>query len=184
MILNRAFYERDTEIVAKELLGKIIVRVYGKFLLKGKIVETEAYYGKEDPASRVYYGKPKYVVELMKGEVGRALVYNVHNNWLLNVVAHEKNKVGAVLIRSIKPIAGIKIMMKNRKIENISNLTNGPGKLTKAFLIDKSFNNIDLTNEESILKIIDNKEKLEIKSSKRIGVSKDLDRNLRFFIQK
>lgn len=182
-ILKKDFYERDTKKVAKELLGKILIRRLNNKFLSGKIVETEAYYGCEDPASRVSFGSPKFCVELMQGEVGKVLIFCVHNNWLLNIIAHKKNKVGAILIRAIKPMNGIEIMQKNRKVKNLKNLTNGPGRLTKALAIDKSLNGIDITNFNSKISISYNKENFEICEDKRIGVSKDLEIPLRFFIK-
>lgn len=184
-ILKRKFFERDPKIVAKELLGKAIVRKIDGKILSGKIVETEAYYGKNDPASRAHYGKPKYVVELMKGLPGKLLIYMVHSNWLLNVVAHPKRKVGAVLIRAVEPLEGIDEMLKNRKVKRIKELTNGPGKLTKALKIDKSLNGVDVTNENSSLIFVDYQKipKKYIGESFRIGVKKDLKVKLRFFIK-
>ncbi len=183
-ILPRNFYERKAEKVAKDLLGKILIRKINSKILSGKIVEAEAYYGKEDPASRAYIGRPKYVVKLLYDEPGKVLIYNVHANWLFNIVAHEKGKAGAVLIRAIEPIEGIEDMIKNRKIKNIFKLTNGPGKLTKALKINKELNGIFVTNIESPIIIIEGmNEKIEICSSHRIGVSKDLKKKLRFFIK-
>lgn len=183
-VLSKNFYERKTEEVAKDLLGKILVRKINSRILSGKIVETEAYYGKEDPASRAYFGRPRYVVELLYDEPGKALIYNVHANWLFNIVAHEKLKAGAILIRAIEPIDGIEDMIKNRKVKNIFKLTNGPGKLTKALKINKELNGIFVTENESPIIIIEGmKEEIEICSSYRIGVSKDLKKKLRFFIK-
>lgn len=182
-ILNKKFYERDPAIVAKELLGKILVRKFGREKLAGKIVETEAYYGKEDPASRAHLGWPKYCVKLLYDKPGKALIYNVHNNWLFNIVAHKKGKAGAVLIRALEPLEGIEIMKNNRKELDVKRLTNGPGKLTKAFGITKELNGIYVTSKKSEIFIVDNKEKFEICSSHRIGVTKDLKKKLRFFIK-
>jgi len=182
-VLPKDFYERDPALVAKELLGKILVRRLGSEVLSGKIVETEAYYGKNDPASRAYTGR-KIFNELMFLDVGKAFIYMVHANWLLNIVAHLKNDVGAVLIRAIEPLEGIEIMRKNRKVEDIRNLTSGPGKLTKALAITKEQNGIDVTEISSELTIAEGKmESFEIETSHRIGVKNDLPRELRFFIK-
>ena len=182
-VLPKDFYERDPALVAKELLGKILVRRLGSEVLSGKIVETEAYYGKNDPASRAYTGR-KIFNELMFLDVGKAFIYMVHANWLLNIVAHLKNDVGAVLIRAIEPLEGIEIMRKNRKVEDIRNLTSGPGKLTKALAITKEQNGIDVTEISSELTIAESKmESFEIGTSHRIGVKNDLPRGLRFFVK-
>ena len=182
-ILKRKFYERDTKSVAKDLLGKILARKIGNELLLGKIVETEAYYGKEDPASRAYSGKPKFVVKLLASKPGLSLVYMVHANWLFNVVAHETEKIGAVLIRAIEPLKGVEIMKKNRKSKSFVELTNGPGKLTQSLKINNSHNGIDLTKKGEIFILENKKENFEIGSGKRIGVTKDLEEDLRFFIK-
>lgn len=183
-ILSRRFYERDPSLVAKSLLGKVLVRKIDSRVLSGKIVETEAYYGEEDPASRAYYGRPKFCIKLMHEKSGLTLIYMVHNNWLLNFVAHEKDKTGAVLIRAIEPLQGIEIMRINRRVNNLYHLTNGPGKLTKALVITKELNGIDVTDEKSELIVgEEKKEKFKVSSSHRIGVRKDLPQELRFFIK-
>jgi DNA-3-methyladenine glycosylase len=182
-ILQRKFYEKDPATVAKELLGKTLVRKINSEILSGKIVETEAYYGEKDPASRAYKGKMKFN-ELMYAQPGRTFIYMVHGNWLLNVVAHPRGEVGAVLIRAIEPIQGTHTMKKNRNIKDIYNLTSGPGKLAKALAVTKELNGIDITKKESKLIITKGKnEKFEVSSSHRIGVRKDLPQKLRFFIK-
>jgi DNA-3-methyladenine glycosylase len=116
-------------------------------------------------------------------EPGKVLIYNVHNNWLFNIVAHEKGKVGAVLVRAIEPLNGIEEMRKNRKVKDLHDLTNGPGKLTKALNITKDLNGIFVTDEKSEIVVLDNKLNFVLGSSKRVGVTKDLPFNLRFFVK-
>ncbi len=145
------------------------------------IVETEAYYGEKDPASRAYNGLKLYN-KAMWSLPGNLFIYNVHKYWMFNIVAHYPNEVGAVLIRAVEPLTGIEEMMKNRQIDDIYQLTNGPGKLTIAFNIDNSLNEIDITSEKSRIHIVKYKTDFKIASSKRIGVKKDLKRNMRFFI--
>ena len=172
---------RDPEMVSRELLGKRLIRRFGGKVLEGIIVETEAYYGLDDPASRAYHGIKNYN-KLMWREPGRAFIYNVHKYWMFNIVAHNPEKIGAVLIRAIEPTNGIEIMKKNRPVRKIFDLTSGPGKLTVSLKIDKSLNGAAVTSSESGILIADNKMKFEIGSSHRIGVKKDLDMKLRFFI--
>ena len=181
-ILPKEFYKRDPKRVSKELLGKIFLRKLDDIVLEGIIVETEAYYGSDDPASRAYHGLKNYN-KLMWREAGIAFIYNVHKYWMFNVVAHEPDKIGAVLIRAIEPKKGIEIMRKNRPVRKLIDLTNGPGKLTVAYRIDKSLNGIAVTSNKSKIVIIDNKIEFKIGSSYRIGVKKDLDCKLRFFIK-
>lgn len=177
-ILPKNFYKKDPTIVAKKLLGKFLVRFLNSKTLIGKIVETEAYYSKDDPAFR-----KDFLSKIIKYTLGTAFIYMVHANWLLNIIAY-KEIFGGVLIRSIEPIKGIEEMMKNRGIKDISKLTNGPGKLTKALKITKDLNGIDVSKKGSKLIICSyKKENFEIKSSHRIGVKKDLEKKLRFFIK-
>ncbi|MEM2105400.1 MAG: DNA-3-methyladenine glycosylase [Candidatus Bathyarchaeia archaeon] len=182
-VLQRSFYERDPALVASELLGKILIRKLDSKILSGRIVETEAYYGEKDPASKAHKGRKKFN-EPMFLDVGKAFIYMVHGNWLLNIVAHPKGDVGAVLIRALEPLNGIGIMQDNRNAKSLYKLTSGPGMLTKALVITKELNGVDVTEAGNPLFIVDSKEKcFEIGSSRRIGVKADLPQNLRFFIK-
>ncbi len=181
-ILPREFYERDPETVAKELLGKKLIRKLDKNFLEGMIVETEAYYGLHDPASRAYHGIKNYN-KSMWNEPGIAFIYNVHKYWMFNIVAHKPNQIGAVLIRAMEPTKGMEVMKKNKPVKKLFDLTNGPGKLTIALKINKSLNGVPVTSCESKIVITNTKMKFEIGSSHRIGVRKDLERKLRFFIK-
>jgi len=181
--LSKDFYERNPASVAKDLLGKVLVRKVGSKVLSGKIVETEAYYGGNDPASRAYRGRKRFN-ELMFMDVGKTFIYMVHANWLLNIVAHLKGGVGAVLIRAVEPKEGIETMRSNRNVKRLRDLTNGPGKLTKALAITKELNGIDVTERGSQIVVMEGeKEGFEICPSHRIGVKMDLPQELRFFIK-
>jgi DNA-3-methyladenine glycosylase len=181
-ILPRKFYSRDPELVARGLLGKTLIRKVRENVMEGTIVETEAYYGLEDPASRAYHGIKNYN-RSMWGDPGTAFIYNVHRYWMFNVVAHDPGKVGAVLIRALEPKKGINAMKLNRQVKQVYSLTNGPGKLTVALKIDKSLNGVEVTSTDSQVTIVNNKTRFIIKSSNRIGVAEDLERELRFFIK-
>jgi len=168
-MLSRSFYARDSEIVARELLGKILVRKIGNKIFKSKIVETEAYYGTEDPASRACKGGD--LRKVMKNRAGTMLVYGIHNNWLINFITGKKGIAEAVLLRALEPL-------------NFSERCKGPGLLCKALKINKDFHKKDICKcKELWVENIKNKEKFEIKSSHRIGVSSDLSKKLRFFIK-
>ena len=181
-ILPKRFYEHDPAIVATGLLGNVLSRKLKGTVLEGMIVETEAYYGLTDPASRAYLGIKNYN-EPMWGEPGKSFVYNVHKYWMFNVVAHEANAIGAVLIRALEPIRGIALMKVNRPVDNIFELTNGPGKLTISLQIDKKFNGTPLTSSTSEIFVTRNETEFDIGNSPRIGVTRDLERHLRFFIK-
>ena len=181
-VLTKRFYARDTADVARDLLGKKLVRRLGIGSLEGLIVETEAYYGVDDPASRAYRGRKRYNA-VMFGEPGRLFVYNVHRYWMLNFVAHEPGKVGAVLIRAIEPTLGIEAMRASRLVNEDTDLTTGPGKLTMALNVDRSLNGLPVTDETHPVHVLDNHLDFEVGRSNRIGVTKDLSEKLRFYMK-
>lgn len=181
--LGRSFYRRDTATVARELLGKTIVRRLGQHVLTGRIVETEAYYGDKDPASRAYKGRKNYNSPMFD-DPGRLFIYMVHSWWLLNIAAHEPREVGAVLVRALEPIEGIPVMEDNRGVTDLYNLTSGPGKLTKALNVTKDLHGLDVTEGSAELMIVDEgPEEFQTATSHRIGVTRDLPRELRFYIR-
>ena len=181
--LERPFYERDTAEVAKSLLGKIIVRKLGLpgciSTLAGYIIETEAYGYRDDPASHAFSGlRPRNSV--MFGDVGRLYVYFVYGkHFCANVTARKNDtEAGAVLIRSILPLAGQAIMNKNRKYSK--NLTTGPGRTTEAMSITLADNGLDVTKETSTISIHHGLDIADFSASTRVGVSKAIDRPWRY----
>jgi DNA-3-methyladenine glycosylase len=180
--LEHDFYERDPADVARALLGKTLVRRLGSDRLEGVIVETEAYYGEGDPASRAFKGLKSYN-DVMWGDPGRLFVYNVHRYWMLNFVAHRPGGVGGVLVRAIEPTEGVDRMLLNRPAEKLTDLTNGPGKLSVALAIDKSLNGLKATDEESPVYVLHSDPETETTSSHRIGVTRDLPEKLRFYVK-
>ena len=175
-ILPRRFYVSDTKKVARDLLGKTLVRKVGKRVLSGIIIETEAYKGKNDPASHSSRKKTERN-KIMFGEVGHAYVYFTYGmHYCFNVVAKkEEDESGAVLIRAIQPIQGIKHMIKNRKTNVVSNLANGPGKLTQAMQITLKEYNLDLTKNSSLF-IVDGEKPAKIIAKPRIGIKTGIDK--------
>ena len=169
-ILPKKFYQRDTVIVAKNLLGKKLVRRVGNYEMSGIITETEAYRHKDDPASHAFK-KMTDRNSIMFGEVGMAYVYFTYGmHYCFNVVAkNDKISAGAVLIRGINPEKGIKRMQLNRGENNLENLTNGPAKLTQALEITKDHYGIDLTKKSQIY-IEEGIENKKIKKSNRVGI--------------
>ena len=181
-LLFPSFYSRDPAVVARGLLGKRLVRVLNGDALEGTIVETEAYYGAEDPASRAFHGRKNYN-RLMWGEPGRIFIYNVHKYWMLNIVAHEPDEIGAALIRAIEPTRGIESMLSNRPVKEPRSLTSGPGKLTLALGIDKASHGASVLSPGSEIRILDAASDPVIGTSRRIGVTRDLDRDIRFYVE-
>ncbi len=181
-ILPPSFYSRDPAAVARELLGKRLIRILNGESLEGTIVETEAYFWAGDPASRAFHGRKNYN-RLMWGEPVRVFIYNVHKYWMLNVVAHEAGEIGAVLIRAIEPTRGIGSMLSNRPVKEPRALTSGPGKLTIALGIDKGSHGASVLGSGSEIRILDAASDPVIGTSRRIGVTRDLDRDLRFYVE-
>jgi DNA-3-methyladenine glycosylase len=187
--LPREFYLKETREVAKKLLGKVLVRETKGGFMRGKIVETEAYYGENDPASHAFRGRKTKRNEVMWGKPGKAYVYFTYGmHFLLNIVTEEEGKPRAVLIRALEPLEGIEIMKKNRKISNMSNtenLTNGPAKLTQAFCITSKENKADVTSPREKLRIEfgENVPERNIIAARRIGIIKGKEKELRFYIK-
>ena len=181
--LPREFYSKDTVTVAKNLLGKRIVRKIGRNEVSGIITETEAYRHKDDPASHAFR-KITERNKAMFGDVGMAYVYFTYGMYYcFNVVArHPKIKAGAVLIRAIEPEKGVKIMQKNRKITNLKNLTNGPAKLTQALEITKKHYGVDLTTHSKLF-ITEGIKSKKISASSRIGIREATDKLWNFKIK-
>ena len=169
-ILPREFYSKNTVTVAKELLGKKIVRKIGKYEMVGIISETEAYRHKDDPASHAHR-KITQRNKAMFGDVGISYVYFTYGmHYCFNIVAkHPKTKAGAVLIRAIQPENGIEVMQKNRKMTDLRNITNGPAKLAQALKITKKEYGVDLTKKSELF-ITEGIKPGKITASSRIGI--------------
>ncbi len=174
------FFQRGAKQVAIELLGKLLVKkeIDGTLLI-GKIVETEAYYGTNDPASRAYRGLKKHNKGMWL-DGGHIFTYMVHANWMFNITT-DHDDPEAVLIRALEPLAGLKVMYSRRRRKKIKELCSGPGKLSAAFGIDISYNEKELGNDLFIAQ--SPYTNFEIGSSHRIGVSADVEEHLRFFIK-
>jgi len=139
--LPRAFYDRPTLTVARNLIGTRLVRILDGNKLVGLITETEAYISEKDLACHAKAGlTPR--TQVMFGEPGHAYVYFTYgNHWMLNVVTEREGFPAAVLIRAIQPIEGAEVMFERRQGRD----TYGPGKLTQAMGLTKSENGADLT---------------------------------------
>ena len=188
--LHRNFYTRDVLSVARDLLGKYLVKkTYGK-ILSGRIVEVEAYDGRFDEAAHTFRGKtPRNAV--MFNEGGYFYVYFTYGNYFCcNVVTGAEGEGTAVLIRAVEPVMGIKKMTKNRygreQLNNDKekyNLTSGPGKLCRAFGINGKQYGLDLTGEKVYItngkKIPD----VNVVITNRIGIKKSAQLPWRFYIK-
>jgi DNA-3-methyladenine glycosylase len=191
--LPRSFYLHPTLQVARELLGKHIVRRYGSKLLVGKIVEVEAYC-KGDPASHAFRGRTKRN-DVMFWEGGHLYVYFTYGmHFCANVVTGNKGTGEAVLIRAVEPLVGIELMKINRYGSNKSfnlkspnlkiliNLTNGPAKFCQAFGIARKENGTDLLNSEISITDGEPVSSTLVKRTSRIGIQRGVEKKWRFFI--
>jgi DNA-3-methyladenine glycosylase len=183
-IITHDFYQREPSLVAQELLGQYLVRKIDNNLLIGKIVETEAYLGKDDPAAHGFKGQTQRNTVLF-GEAGMAYVYSIHRYHCFNIVTEAIGIPSGVLVRAIEPIEGIEMMKQLRGIEMGRGFTNGPGKVCQAFDITRKLNGLDVTSSQSALFITEGKnvpfDSIEI--AERIGISKAKDLLLRYCIK-
>ncbi|MGD1007129.1 MAG: DNA-3-methyladenine glycosylase [Ignavibacteriaceae bacterium] len=187
--LERQFYTGELLTVAKELLGKILVKNDGKIILSGKIVEVEAYDGSFDEAAHSFKGKTKRN-EIMFGIGGFLYVYFTYGaHFCSNVVTGKEGDGTAVLIRAIEPVIGINRMIRNRfgrdliKEKEKYNLTSGPGKICQALSITKDHYGIDLTGNKIFLLDQPILNDGQIVFSKRIGIKKSVDLPWRLYIK-
>jgi DNA-3-methyladenine glycosylase len=173
MKLTESFYERTNVVkIARELLGKSLFTKISGVLTGGMIVETEAYSWKER-GCHAYGGKLTARNKIMFDRGGHAYVYlcyGIHN--LFNVVTNRAGTADAVLIRALEPVEGLKEMQRRRgELQNPFHLTSGPGKLTKAMGIDRSFNGKFLLNRDVWIEDIGEVVKSSsIVASERIGI--------------
>lgn len=180
VILPRSFYKRSTTEVARELIGKVIVRRLKDHKLSGVIVETEAYGQADDPASHAFRGMTKRN-SVMFGEVGTTYVYFTYgNHHCINITARNSLLAGAVLIRSIAPQEGISEMKRLRARDDHYVLTTGPGKLAQAMNITCSQNGVDVTEPDSELTIEDGSPCRMVIATPRIGISRAKELQWRF----
>lgn len=184
-LLRRDFYERDPVTVSRALLGKILVRRKGQLLLAGRIVETEAYLGGEDPAAHAYVGLTDRN-RVLFGPGGYAYVYFIYGvHYCLNFSCMRDGEPGGTLIRALEPLEGIDAMEAARGLHEMRQLTNGPGKLCQAFGITRARDNgKDMCSAESDLQVWTMDEaKVEIAATPRVGITKAAELPLRFVVR-
>ncbi len=182
-------FHQKTEKVARELLGKVLVRKISKQKISGMIVETEAYVGPHDLACHASKGKTKRT-RVMFEDSGIWYVYMIYGfYYCLNIVTEAKDYPSAVLIRALEPLEGIEKMKKNRQTDDFANLTSGPGKLCQALKIDKKLNYASAIKPSPELYIEGRGINIcprQIQKAKRIGIDYAGDwknKLLRFYIK-
>jgi DNA-3-methyladenine glycosylase len=185
--LARADLPVDTAALARFLMGKLLVRELPEGVASGRIVETEAYVI-GDAAGHAYGGMTPRNRALFL-ERGHAYVYLAYGvSWMLNVSSETPGIGAGVLIRALEPLEGIAIMANNRGTERLRDLTRGPGRLAQAFRIDRSLDGVDLCQKGPLWLAHDDQGASEIGKGKigesvRIGISRDADRALRFYVR-
>jgi DNA-3-methyladenine glycosylase len=210
-ILPREFYNRDPKTVARELLGKLLIRREGRRLLAGRIVEDEAYLGANDPAAHAYIGMtPRNAV--LFGPPGYAYVYFIYgNHYCLNVSCMPEGVGEGVLFRAMEPVFGIEAMAKARGLDlflshpcaraakgwgtrldlpespsaaQLRLLSSGPGRMSEALGITRARDNgKDLTSHRSDLWFADDGYRpVRIVATPRVGIRKAIERPLRFVV--
>jgi DNA-3-methyladenine glycosylase len=181
--LPRQFYEIPTLALAEKLLGKIFVRrLPGNVVLKGRIVETEAYLAENDEACHAWKGKTRRNQAMFQSPGTIYVYFTYGNHYMLNIVSEPENTAGAVLIRAMEPLEGMSVMQRQRRMEKLTSLMSGPGKLTQALAIESACNGENLFGEEFFLENASPVPENLIGTSRRIGISKSRELPWRKFI--
>jgi DNA-3-methyladenine glycosylase len=194
-LLKAAFFNRDPRQVARALLGKLLVRKTSRGIIAGRIVETEAYLGKDDAAAHSAAG-PTARNAVLFGPPGHAYVYFIYgNHYCLNVSCLPDGVPGCVLFRALEPVAGIEQMAEARaidlaketdrkKVSFLKNLSSGPGRMSEALEVTRARDNgKSLINPRSDLRIIDDGYRVRRATvTPRIGIVKSAEQPLRYFV--
>jgi len=180
--LARSKLPVDTAALARFLIGKLLVRESPEGLASGRIVETEAYVI-GDAAGHAYGGMTPRNRSLFL-ERGHAYVYLAYGvSYMLNVSSETPGIGAGVLIRALEPLEGIAIMARNRGTERVRDLARGPGRLAAALSIDRSLDGLDLCEKGPLWLARDDREPGKIGKSVRIGITRDAERVLRFYLR-
>lgn len=191
-LLRRAFFNRDPRIVARELLGKLIVRREGRKQLAGRVVEVEAYLGAGDLAAHAAAGHTARNAVLW-GPPGHAYVYFIYGvHYCLNISCLPAGEAGCILIRALEPVSGIADMAKERELADLDltaprdlrKLASGPGKLCEALGITRPRDNAkDMLSPKSDLQVMSDGFRVEeVAVTQRIGIKKSAELPLRYVI--
>ncbi len=180
--LTRAELPVDTAVLARFLIGKLLVRELPDGIVSGRIVETEAYVI-GDAAGHAFRGMTPRNRSLFLAR-GHAYVYLAYGiSWMLNVSSESVGTGAGVLIRALEPLEGLAIMEHNRGLARLRDLARGPGRLAQALRIDRRLDGLDLCRKGPLWLARDSHEAGEIGRSTRIGITRDADRPLRFYLR-
>lgn len=184
--LPRSFYLRPTLTVARELIGKFLVRRHGGKVVAGMIVEVEAYLGRRDPASHAYRGKT-HRNEVMFRTGGHLYVYFTYGmHYCANVVTEREGMGHAVLLRAVEPVAGLPTMAARRSVSlalprGVTLLCSGPARLCQAFGIGKRENGTDLCGRSMWIARATGKIPPTVRRTTRVGISAGREQRWRFY---
>jgi DNA-3-methyladenine glycosylase len=179
-VLSRASLPSDTAELARYLIGKTLVRKAGRNRMSGRIVETEAY-PPGDASGHAYRGRTARN-EILFLDKGFAYVYFIYGLlYMLNVSSEEPGVGAGVLLRAIEPLEGIPLMKRLRKTDKVRDLARGPGRLAVAMQIDPRLNGVDLCAEGPLWLGSPVRETAQVGTTVRIGITREVDRPLRFF---
>jgi DNA-3-methyladenine glycosylase len=178
-----SFFRRPAEIVARELVGTLIVSTVRGVLTAGRIVETEAYLGHRDPASHAFANRRHARNENLYGPAGTWYVYLSYGmHWCANLVCGTTPNEGAVLLRAVEPLEGLPTMRRRRGGVADRLLASGPGRLTQALGITLSLDGLAM-RESNVVVQAGGGEELDVAASLRIGITKAVDWPLRFAVR-
>jgi DNA-3-methyladenine glycosylase len=177
------FFDRDPRVVALELLGCVIRSTKGQVPTAGRIVETEAYLGADDPGSHAATRGITARNSVMYGPAGHAYVYFTYgNHYMLNLVCGPRDTAGAVLLRALEPLEGIEVMSARRGGRALAELCNGPGKLAQALGVDLE-DNSQRFGSSALQVYAGMRSGLgEVETSGRVGLTQGHDLPYRYFI--
>jgi DNA-3-methyladenine glycosylase len=178
-----AFFRRPTEAVAADLLGMVVVSSIGGEITEGRIVETEAYLGYDDPASHGYLHRRNSRNEALFGPPGSWYVYLSYGmHWCANLVCQRPGLASAVLLRALEPLAGQEVMRRRRGPVSDRDLCAGPGRLCQAFGISRELDGEGMARSLVIVRPPKRREQNRIATTPRIGITKAVDWPLRFHL--
>jgi DNA-3-methyladenine glycosylase len=178
------FFARDTRIVARELLGAVLECTTADGVASGRIVETEAYLGSDDPACHAVSGRTQRTYNLF-GPAGIAYVYFIYGaHWCFNAVTEREGIGSAVLVRAIEPLDGVELMRRRRpRARKDAELTNGPGKLCAALGVTGELDGVQLRDGPLVVRAGDAVPDHDVLVSPRIGITRAADWPLRWMIR-
>jgi DNA-3-methyladenine glycosylase len=178
--LQQSVLPVETRALAQALIGCVLVRESAQGRVAGRIVETEAYLP-GDPACHAYVGKTARNATLF-GPPHRAYVYLIYGtSCCFNLSSEEDGRGAGVLVRALEPVEGLSLMQRRRGASASRDLCRGPGRLCKAFAIDRSFDGVDLLEHDRLWLAAPSGTRSHVRRSRRIGLTRAAERRLRFY---